>query len=118
LADNTSRGRRVRPYTITGGRTRPDQPLPMDTLVSVPTYDPAFSATLMPESQALYERARESVSIDDLAAGLTIRPSTILVLLGDLITADRVAVRPAGAAEPYDKDMLGRILDGLKELPA
>jgi hypothetical protein len=117
LADNTPRGRRVRTYAITGGRTRPDHPLSADTVVSVPAYDPAVSAGLLPEERALYERAREPISVADLTAGLTILPTVIQILLGDLVTADRMVVHSAGAAAVhYDRDVLGRILDGLKEL--
>ncbi|HEX9338664.1 MAG TPA: DUF742 domain-containing protein [Pseudonocardiaceae bacterium] len=107
------RASRVRPYAITGGRTTPDHDLTMETRVVVPHHDRARVATLPPESQAIYEQARQPISVGELAALLTAVPvTTLLVLLSDLITEDLVRVE-AGGVEP---DTLGRILTGLKEL--
>ncbi len=43
------RSKRIRLYALTGGRTRPRHHLLVETLISVPHYDPQFSATLLPE---------------------------------------------------------------------
>ena len=45
-----ARSRRVRPYTLTGGRTRSRHQLLVETMISVPSYDDEFSGTLLPES--------------------------------------------------------------------
>src|SRR6202012_4603732 len=47
----------VRPYVLTGGRTRTRYHLYVHTLVSVQRYDPAASVRLSPEARRLYERA-------------------------------------------------------------
>ena len=47
----------VRPYVLTGGRTRTKHHLYVHTLVSVERYDPAASLRLSPEARRLYERA-------------------------------------------------------------
>ena len=52
------RSKRIRLYALTGGRTRPRHHLMVETLISVPEYDPQLAETLMPESRALYELAR------------------------------------------------------------
>jgi hypothetical protein len=107
---------RVRPYAITGGRTRPDHPLTTATVVVVENYDPARSVDLPPESHAIYERAVRPVAVSDLLAGLpAVPPTTVLVLLGDLIDAGLVRIE-GDPADPTERDMLGRILAGLKEL--
>jgi hypothetical protein len=118
LANTTMRSLRVRPYAITGGRTRPRHHLLVETLISVPNYDPQFSASLLPESQALYERARETTSIAELSAHLTIPLGVIRVLLSDLAASEMVFIHPTGYSYSYDQNILGRILDGLKKLPA
>jgi Protein of unknown function (DUF742) len=118
LADTTMRSMRVRPYAITGGRTRPRHHLLVETLISVPHYDAQFSASLLPESQALYERARETISIAELSAHPTIPLGVIRVLLSDLAAEEMVFVHPTGYSYQYDRSILGRILDGLKKLPA
>lgn len=118
MANTTMRSMRVRPYAITGGRTRPRHHLLVETLISVPHYDPQFSASLLPESQALYERAREKISIAELSAHLTIPLGVIRVLLSDLAAQEMVFVHPTGYSYQYDQSILGRILDGLRKLPA
>lgn len=111
------RASRVRPYAITGGRTRPDHDLTTHTRVTVPNHDPARAADLLPEAQAIYEQARERpITVADLAACLRAIPdTTFLVLLSDLITDGLIAIDPDDEVTS-EQDMLGRILDGLREL--
>lgn len=111
------RSMRVRPYALTGGRTRSRHHLLVETLISVPQYDPALSSLLMPESRALYERARTRASIAELSAGLTIPLGVVRVLVSDLAAQGAVFIHPTGYAYSYDQNMLERILDGLKQLP-
>jgi hypothetical protein len=90
----------------------------VETLVSAPQYDPQLAKTMMPESQALYELARETTSIAELSAHLTIPLGVIRVLISDLATQDAVIIHPTGFTYQYDRIILERILDGLKKLPA
>lgn len=117
-ARNRMRSTRIRPYALTGGRTRARQHLLVETLISVPRYDPGLSASLMPESRALYERSRGGVSIAELSAGLDMPLGVVRVLVSDLAAQGAVFVHATGHASSYDQRMLGRILDGLKQLPA
>jgi hypothetical protein len=112
------RSKRVRLYALTGGRTRPQHHLLVETLISVPHHDPRLSATLLPESQALYELARKTISIAELSAYLTIPLGVIRVLISDLAAQEMVFIHPTGFAYQYDHVILERILDGLKKLPA
>ena len=111
------RASRVRPYAITGGRTRPDHDLTTNTRLTAPDHDPANAADLGPEAQAVYAQVRERpITVADLAARLTTIPdTTLLVLLGDLITGGLVAFDPDDEVTS-ERDMLGRILNGLREL--
>lgn len=112
------RSRRVRPYTLTGGRTRWRHELLVETMISVPAYDLSFSESLLPESQAVYERARETVSIAELSATLSIPLGVIRVLISDLAGQGMIFIHPTGHAYRYDHDVLARILDGLNKLSA
>ena len=47
----------VRPYVLTGGRTRTRHHLYVHTLVSVVRYDPTASIRLSPEARRLSSRA-------------------------------------------------------------
>jgi hypothetical protein len=118
VAQTAKRSARVRPYAITGGRTRPRHHLLVETLISVPNYDPEFSETLMPESRALYERARMTMSIAELSTHLTTPLGVVRVLISDLAAQEMVFIHPTGHAYHYDRNILERILDGLKRLPA
>jgi Protein of unknown function (DUF742) len=112
------RSKRIRLYALTGGRTRPRHHLLVETLISVPHYDPERSARLLPESQAIYELARETTSIAELSAHLTIPLGVIRVLISDLAAQEMVFIHPTGFTYQYDRIILERILDGLKKLPA
>jgi hypothetical protein len=106
----------VRPYVLTSGRTRGQAPLLMHTLVSAPGYDPVFAARLMPEARALYERACATIeSVAELSAHSGVPLGVTRVLLGDLCSAGRVLVEEPTAASPYDRNLLERVLDGLKQ---
>ena len=118
MDNNTMRSKRIRLYTLTGGRTRPRHHLLVETLISVPQPDPQFSATLLPESRALYELAQRTISIAELSAALTIPLGVIRVLVSDLAAQEMVFIHPTGFAYQYDRIILERILDGLKKLPA
>ncbi|SNQ47278.1 conserved hypothetical protein [Frankia canadensis] len=111
------RSRRVRPYALTGGRTRARHHLLVETMISVPRYDPALSASLMPESKALYERARGQLSIAELSAMLSIPLGVVRVLISDLASQGAVFIHPTANAYPHDRGVLERILHGLRELP-
>lgn len=112
------RSQRIRPYALTGGRTRARDDLRMEAIVSVPRYDPALSESLMPESRALYERARGQLSIAELSALLTIPLGVVRVLISDLAAQGVVRVHPTVQSVDHDHTVLERILSGLRELPA
>ncbi|GAA5166968.1 MULTISPECIES: DUF742 domain-containing protein [Amycolatopsis] len=111
------RSKRIRPYTLTGGRTRGRHQLLVETLISVPRYDPALADRLMPESKALYERARSQVSIAELSSLLTIPLGVVRVLVSDLAAQGAVFIHPTAHAYHHDRNVLERILNGLKQLP-
>lgn len=106
----------VRPYVLTSGRTRGHGQLLVHTLVSAPGYDPLFASTLPPEARLLYERAcTVTESIAELSAHCGVPLGVTRVLLGDLCSAGRVLVEAPAAASPYDRTLLERVLDGLRQ---
>ena len=117
MANIAMRSKRVRLYALTGGRTRPRHHLLMETLISAVHHNHQISAGLMPESQALYELARKTISIAELSAQLTIPLGVIRVLISDLAAQEMVIIHPTGFTYQYDRIILERILDGLKKLP-
>jgi hypothetical protein len=111
------RSRRIRPYALTGGRTKTRHHLLVETLISVPQYDPTLSDSLMPESRSLYERARNRISIAELSVLLDLPLGVVRVLVSDLAAQGAVFIHPTAYAYQNDPNVLERILDGLKRLP-
>lgn len=107
---------KVRPYLLTGGRTRTRRHLLMHTLVSVPYFDPTFAAGLLPESRSLYEYARTPRSVAELSAYCGVSLGVTRVIIGDLVTADRVRVHQGSYASQFDRRLLERVRDGLRQL--
>jgi hypothetical protein len=110
------RSKRIRPYTLTGGRTQPRYQLLVEALVSVPRYDPNLPDSLMPESRALYECARSRVSIAELSVAISLPLGVVRVLVSDLAAQGAIYIHPTAHAYHHDRELLGRILDGLHAL--
>ncbi|MBB4930285.1 hypothetical protein F4561_001105 [Lipingzhangella halophila] len=107
----------VRPYVLTGGRTRTRHRLFVHTLVSVPRYDAGYATRLPPEARRLYERANTAVqSVAELSAHCGVSLGVTRVLLGDMAARDRMVINPGSYESPYDPRLLKRVIDGLYEL--
>ncbi|RJK98294.1 DUF742 domain-containing protein [Vallicoccus soli] len=122
----------VRPYTLTGGRTRTragEPPLALEALVRavppapVPPAGPAAATgTTTPEGRAILRRCAERyLSVAELSAHLALPLGVVRVLVGDLRDAGRVSVQEpgagaAGAGDPTDPQFLRSVLDGLSTL--
>jgi hypothetical protein len=111
------RSKRIRPYALTGGRTRTRHHLLVETLISVPEFDPVLADSLMPESRLLYSRARQRMSVAELSADLDLPLGVIRVLISDLAMQNAVYIHPTAFAYQNSPQVLERILDGLKQLP-
>ncbi|HWG13683.1 MAG TPA: DUF742 domain-containing protein [Streptosporangiaceae bacterium] len=111
------RSARVRPYAITGGRTRARLPLLLETLVSVPDYDIAVYQTLMAESREIYSLCRGVRSVAEISAGLDIPLGVVRVLISDLADEGWIHIHPsaAGAGVP-EHVLLERVLRGLQTI--
>lgn len=107
----------VRPYVLTGGRTRTKHQLYVHTLVSGTYYDPRTAAQLPPEARTLYERVYLGTqSIAELSAYCGISLGVTRVLLEDLASDERVHINDELYGSPYDHRLLKRVIDGLREL--
>ena len=106
----------VRPYVLTGGRTRTRHRLYVHTLVAVNRYDPVSATRLSPEARRLYERAAIGPqSVAELSAHCGVSLGVTRVLLEDLAATDRVQINDDTHSSPYDHRLLKRVIDGLRE---
>ncbi len=109
--------RRVRPYAMTGGRTRPTHDaLEIEALVST-TAMVEQTPKLTVEQLAIATLCQEILSIAEVSARLQLPLGVIRVLVGDMADEHLVMVhRPAHAGDRPDLDLLERVLDGLQTI--
>ncbi|MBY8888165.1 MULTISPECIES: DUF742 domain-containing protein [Streptomycetaceae] len=116
---------RVRPYALTGGRTRFAHVLLVETFVATidgPEGRPELTsggigAGVMPELRAIVELCRRMRSVAEISALLRIPLGVVRVLLSDLADTGRIRVygSPQGPVQP-DRALLERVLSGLRRL--
>jgi hypothetical protein len=107
--------RRVRPYAMTGGRTRPTHTdLEIEALVST-TAIGAQTPKLTVEQRAIAALCHDILSIAEVSAQLHLPLGVIRVLVGDMADEHLVVVhRPAHASDRPDLALLERVLHGLR----
>ncbi|MFJ3672763.1 DUF742 domain-containing protein [Streptomyces sp. NPDC090106] len=112
----------VRPYAMTGGRTRPGPSGIRFDLIALVALDPAapglHDGPLGPEHRALVELCRVEIqSVAELSAGADLPVGVVRVLLGDLLELGHVTVsRPVPPAQLPDERILREVIEGLRAL--
>lgn len=108
----------VRPYTLTGGRSRPfTSGLNLLTHVEALYAPDADLVALQPEQRAILSLTRTAMTVAELAARLDLPVGVVRVLVGDLIQANLVSTFEADAAvRAPDDDILQAVIDGLRAL--
>ncbi|MFI1755379.1 DUF742 domain-containing protein [Streptomyces sp. NPDC020571] len=112
----------VRPYAMTGGRTRPGPSgvrFDLIALVTRAVGAPDVDTTVLgPEHRTLIGLCRtETQSVAELAADADLPVGVVRVLLGDLVELGCVTVsRPVPPAQLPDERILREVIDGLRAL--
>jgi hypothetical protein len=107
-----------RPYTLTGGRTRPrgDRFYALLDVVGRGRVTPN-RASLGPERIRILDVCRVPVTVADLASAVDLPLGVVRILLDDLVQESIIEVRsPAPTTRITDKQLLRQILDGLHAL--
>ncbi|MCI3933289.1 DUF742 domain-containing protein [Streptomyces sp. AN091965] len=109
----------VRPYAMTGGRTRPRYQLAIEALVHT-TAQPHQLQGQLPEHQRICNLCREIKSVAEISALLSIPLGVARILVADLAEAGLVAIHQPGGDESAggqpDVTLLERVLSGLRKL--
>lgn len=106
-------GRLVRPYTVSGGRTRPTNRLDLMTLVRATGH--LTSAQFDPEHAEALDLCGSVASVAEIAARMRLPVMVTKVLLSDLVDCGAVVAQdPSGMADPTDRFILEALLDGLQ----
>ncbi|WP_329193223.1 MULTISPECIES: DUF742 domain-containing protein [unclassified Streptomyces] len=113
----------VRPYAMTGGRTKPGPHGVRFDLIALVVVDGATAAAgdealLGPEHRALLGLCRaQTQSVAELAADADLPVGVVRVLLGDLLEGGHVSVsRPVPPARLPDERILREVIEGLRAL--
>jgi hypothetical protein len=108
-----------RPYTVTGGRTRPRGTRYFDLVdMVVRSARPADGVSFSPERARILGLCRVPVSVAELAAIIGLPLGVVRVLLDDLLHENLIEVTqtaPCGGVVT-DQRLLGRVLAGLRAL--
>ncbi len=107
---------RVRPYALTGGRTRSNLDLPLETLVLMSARGRAVIDQVSLEQRQILAMAESVISLAELSAHLDVVIGAIRVIVGDLVVSGFLESRSGSVTEQPDIKLLERVLDGLKAL--
>ncbi|MEU6913449.1 DUF742 domain-containing protein [Streptomyces olindensis] len=120
---------RVRPYSLTGGRTRFGHVLLVETFVASTAALEAPEerreltngslSRVMPELQAIVELCRRMRTVAEIAALLKMPLGVVRVLLSDLADQGKIRVYGTGTGHGTgrpDRALLERVLSGLRRL--
>ncbi|MFI1764104.1 DUF742 domain-containing protein [Streptomyces sp. NPDC020800] len=124
---------RVRPYSLTGGRTRFGHVLLVETFVGSTAVTAALEAPaerkeltsgslttrIMPEMRAIVELCRRMRTVAEIAALLRMPLGVVRVLLSDLADQGKIRVYGTGTGHGTgrpDRALLERVLSGLRRL--
>ncbi|MEU6670752.1 DUF742 domain-containing protein [Streptomyces sp. NPDC046727] len=118
---------RVRPYSLTGGRTRFGHVLLVETFVAAleapeerkELTSAPLSTRVMPEMRAIVELCRRMRTVAEIAALLKMPLGVVRVLLSDLADQGKIRVYGTGTGHGTgrpDRALLERVLSGLRRL--
>ncbi|MFI2369201.1 DUF742 domain-containing protein [Streptomyces sp. NPDC018833] len=106
-------GRLIRPYTVSGGRTRPTAALDLLSLVMATGSVP--QGQLGPEHSMALGLCHGPTSVAEISAHLRLPAVVTKVLLSDLVDCGAVTARaPRSHDTPTDRSLLEAVLDGLR----
>jgi len=111
-------GSLVRPYTRTGGRTRPDYDLAIEALVSTSDLGRDRNAVVTAEHRSICGLCVDTRSVAEIAAHLRLPLGVVRVLIGDMASMGLVLIHQSGlvVGDRPSIEFLERVLSGLRKL--
>jgi hypothetical protein len=107
----------VRPYAVTGGRTKPKYQLQIEAMVAASHYEARDLSVLSPECQAILGFCRDWRSVAEISAVLRMPLGVARVLIGDMAVDGLVRVHQIDHEQGRpDMNLLERVLSGLRKL--
>lgn len=108
----------ARPYTVTGGRTRPRGSWRFDLVdVVVRTPNAVDTPFVSPERSRILELCRYPIAVAELSSAVGLPVGVVRVLLDDLLHENLIEVTVAAArGRVTDMNLLRKVLNGLQAL--
>jgi hypothetical protein len=107
----------VRPYAVTGGRTKPRYQLQIEAMVAAAHYEARDLSLLSPECQAILGFCRDWRSVAEISAVLRMPLGVARVLVADMAVEGLVRVHQTDHEHGRpDINLLERVLSGLRKL--
>lgn len=107
----------VRPYALTGGRTRPSgEAVDLLSLVHAAENPLADAMFLEPEHAGVLRLCRRPTPVADLAADLDLPLGVVRILLSDMRERGLISIRRPSASPLTDAQILKDVADALRRL--
>jgi hypothetical protein len=107
----------VRPYTVTGGRTKPHYHLEIEAMIAAAYYEAGDLSQLSPECRAILEFCRDWRSVAEISAVLRMPLGVARILVADMAAEGLVRIQQLNHAQGGpDVKLLERVLSGLRKL--
>jgi hypothetical protein len=107
----------VRPYAVTGGRTKPKYQLQIEAMVAASHYEARDLSVLSPECQAILGFCRDWRSVAEISAVLRMPLGVARILIADMAMDGLVRVHQTDHEQGRpDMNLLERVLSGLRKL--
>jgi Protein of unknown function (DUF742) len=122
MSDHFDRGdhtMRVRPYALTGGRTRSAIDLPIETIVRSTLRGLSLASQLTLERKRIVTMCTVPLSIAEISAHMHVPLGVARVLVGDMNAEALLETNKIPVLKPGDRPdikLLERVLDGLQAL--
>lgn len=115
VGDVARRAPRVRPYTITGGRTRTQVTLAVETLVQTASALDLPAAGIPEEQRTICRLCVMPISVAEVSARVDLPLGVTRVVLDDMARGGLVVLHLPSDDRP-SRELLERVLDGLQRL--
>ncbi len=107
----------VRPYALTGGRTRPTgESFDLLALVASNDLNSIDDVLLEPEYLEVMRQCRQPKPVADLASDLDLPLGVVRILLSDMRERGLVTIRPPARTRLTDPQVLKDVADALRRL--
>jgi hypothetical protein len=107
----------VRPYALTGGRTRPiGETFDLLALVTAANTQSVDTILLEPEQVDVMRLCRQPTPVADLASDLDLPIGVVRILLSDMRERGLITIRPPARTRLTDPQLLKDVADALRRL--